>query len=176
MVDVRSLWPDGMPEDIERRAKKSDEPDDDGECECDCRACYDGECEACGEYMASCDTASCRCNGTRSLRSDGKTTKRVDGEDLPASAFLIVGDPEKTETWKLPVKFSTDEKTVSHLRNALARFGQLKDVSAEEKAKAWKRLVSLCKEHGIEVGEDKEKDSLDYTDIARRRVRVAQAQ
>ena len=43
-------------------------------------------------------------------KASGKT-KRVDGEDLPASAFLIVGSADDTSTWKLPVKFSTDDKT-----------------------------------------------------------------
>ena len=43
-------------------------------------------------------------------KGSGKT-KRVAGEDLPASAFLIVGDSQDTSTWKLPVKFSDDAKT-----------------------------------------------------------------
>lgn len=83
-----------------------------------------------------------------------KKTKRVDGEDLTAGDFLYVGDPDKTETWKLPWKFSTEEKTKSHLRNALARFNQA-DIPSEEKDKVWKKLVRLCKEHDIEVSEDK---------------------
>jgi hypothetical protein len=81
-------------------------------------------------------------------------TKRKAGEDLPASAFLIVGDKDDTSTWHLPVKFSTEEKTKSHLRNALARFNQVKGVSAEVKAKAWKRLLTLCRKHGIDVSEE----------------------
>ena len=87
-----------------------------------------------------------------------KNTKRVDDEDLTASCFLIVGDPEKTDTWKLPWKFSTKAKTISHLRDALARFGQLDDVSEEDKKKAWKRLVRLCKQYGIDVSEEKCKE------------------
>lgn len=31
-------------------------------------------------------------------------TKSVDGDDLPASAFLVVEDPEEISTWHLPVK------------------------------------------------------------------------
>lgn len=91
------------------------------------------------------------------MRADRKT-KRVDGEDLDADAFLIVLDPEETDTWKLPWKFSTEEKTVSHLRNALARFGQIDDVPADVKAKAWRRLLKLAADHGIDVSdEDAEK-------------------
>ena len=86
-------------------------------------------------------------------KAAGKT-KRVDGEDLTASCFLIVGDPDDTSTWKLPVKFSTDAKTKSHLRNALARFNQLSGVSEADKKKAWDKLVAMCKEHDIDVSDD----------------------
>lgn len=78
-------------------------------------------------------------------------TKRVDGEDLPASSFLIVLDPERTATWNLPVKFSTEAKTKTHLRDALARFNQLKNVPQDVKDKAWKKLVSLAEAHDIDV-------------------------
>ena len=153
-VDVRALWPDGIPEEV--RAKV--------ECRCPCRACYDGECEECDTHICHCKEETCRCNnGCRAIEGrdkDGKKTKRVDGEDLTASCFIIVGDPDKTETWKLPYKFSSEEKTKSHLRNALARFNQLKGVSAEEKKKAWAKLVRLCKQYGIKVEGEDEKDSL----------------
>jgi hypothetical protein len=112
-VNVRSMFPDGLPGDVEAR--------------------FDLE----GSELRA------------------KKTKSVDGEDLPASAFLIVGDSEKTETWKLPWKFSSEEKTKSHLRNALARFNQLQDVSKEDKDKAWAKLVRLCKQYGIDVDEGK---------------------
>jgi len=81
-------------------------------------------------------------------------TKRVDGEDLTASAFLIVVDAAKTDTWNLPWKFSTDAKTKRHLRDALTRFNQLKDVPNAAKKKAWKRLIALCKKYDIEVTDE----------------------
>jgi len=91
--------------------------------------------------------------------SDGPH-KTVDGEVLHADAFLIVGDKTDPETWHLPWKFSTEEKTLSHLRDALARFDQVEGVSADAKKTAWDKLVSLCKKHGIAVSEDgKEKKS-----------------
>lgn len=82
-------------------------------------------------------------------------TKRVAGEDLPASSFLIVGDKEDTSTWKLPVKFASEPKTKRHLRNALARFNQLKGVSEEDKKSAWKKLVALCEKYDIDVAAEK---------------------
>lgn len=105
-------------------------------------------------------------------------TKAVDGENLTSDCFLIVGDPEKTDTWELPWKFSTEEKTKSHLRDALARFDQMKGVSADKKKAAWTELVKLCEEHGIDVSEDdKQKHgarSLDQADSDRvRRIRIA---
>lgn len=80
-------------------------------------------------------------------------TKMVDGENLTDDCFLIVGDPNKTDTWDLPWKFSDEAKTKSHLRDALGRFNQLKGVSEDDLKAAWSRLVKLCKEHGIAVAD-----------------------
>ena len=84
-----------------------------------------------------------------------KKTKTVDGVALTADCFAHVGDPEKTDTWKLPIKFPGDEeKTKSHIRNALARFEQTEGMSADEKAKAKKKILAAAKEHGIEASEN----------------------
>ena len=90
--------------------------------------------------------------GLRELLKE-KNTKRVDGEDLTASCFAHVGDPEDPETWKLPIKFSDEEKTKSHIRNALARFEQTEGMSAEEKKAAKRKILAAAKEHGIEVSD-----------------------
>jgi hypothetical protein len=83
-----------------------------------------------------------------------KKTKTVDGAELTADCFAYVGDPEDVSTWKLPIKFpGDDEKTKSHIRNALARFEQTEGMSADEKAKAKKKIMAAAKEHGIEVSE-----------------------
>ncbi len=84
------------------------------------------------------------------FRAADKKTRKVDNEDLTFEDFLI-GKADDPSTWKLPVKFSTPEKTKSHLQNALARFNQLKDVSEEEKQAAWTKLVKLAKAAGINV-------------------------
>lgn len=97
------------------------------------------------------------------LRSEAKT-KRVDGEDLTPDCFLIVGDAEKTDTWHLPWKFSIDEKTKSHLRDALARFDQLEGVDEETKKKAYKKLLRLCKKYGIDVSDEEKKSRRDAAD------------
>ena len=89
----------------------------------------------------------------RQLLKEAKT-KTVDGVALSASCFAHVGDASDPETWKLPIKFpGDDEKTKSHIRNALARFEQTEGMSAEEKKAAKKKIMAAAKEHGIDASE-----------------------
>jgi uncharacterized protein len=89
-----------------------------------------------------------------SRADDDKKTKSVDGESLTADCFLIVGDPDKTATWDLPWKFSTDDKIKAHLRDALGRFNQVKGVSDAQLKAAWKQLLKLCKQYGIDISNE----------------------
>lgn len=41
----------------------------------------------------------------------------------------------------------------SHVRNAIARFDQVKDVTEEERDQAWKRIQAAAKRFGVEVKE-----------------------
>lgn len=93
----------------------------------------------------------------RSARASTAKTKRVAGEDLPASAFAYVGDKNDTSTWKLPIKFSSEEKTKRHIRNALARFNQTKGIPDSEKPKVLAKIKAAAKKYGI--GEDSEQNS-----------------
>ncbi|QIK72731.1 hypothetical protein G7070_11175 [Propioniciclava coleopterorum] len=70
---------------------------------------------------------------------------RLDSEerdDLPDSAFAF---PEQR---KLPMV------DADHIRNAIARFDQVEDVTDADRDKAWKRLVAQARKHDIEVSED----------------------
>lgn len=78
-------------------------------------------------------------------------TREVDGEHLTAGDFIYVGNPDDPSTWALPYKFATDEKTKSHLRDALARFDEDEVIPAAHKAEAWAKLVRICGEYGIDV-------------------------
>jgi uncharacterized protein len=133
------------------------DPGTDGDtCDCPCPYCEQDRCEfCCNEY---CRDENCfhgyPANHNALRAKDGEKTKRIDGEDLPASAFLIVLDKDKTETWNLPVHFSTEAKTLTHLKDALARFDQLKDVPEDVKKAAWEKLVKLAESHGINVSDD----------------------
>ena len=89
-------------------------------------------------------------NAPAELKNQVKT-KEVDGEHLTAGDFVYVGNPDDTSTWSLPWHFSTDEKTKSHLRDALARFDQDEVIPASHRDEAYAKLLRLCKEHGIEV-------------------------
>jgi HK97 family phage prohead protease len=163
---VRSL-PEDMPMEVRSRLQKRDLVDGDpvegedvlgdvvGEdkCQCQCAQCLDGDCADCSN--PDCDDPNCSDDNDMEQNSRRMTTtKSVDGENLTADDFLIVGDPSKTDTWHLPWKFSTEEKTVSHLRDALSRFNQVEGVSDEVKKAAWDKLVKLCKEHQIDVSTD----------------------
>ena len=41
----------------------------------------------------------------------------------------------------------------SHVRNAMARFNQVKGVSDDERDAAWVRIKRAAKKHGVEVNE-----------------------
>ena len=41
----------------------------------------------------------------------------------------------------------------SHVRNAIARFNQVKGVSDDERDAAWKRIKAAAKKYDVEVGE-----------------------
>jgi uncharacterized protein len=91
-------------------------------------------------------------------RSDAKT-KKVDGVELRPSSFAYVGDPDKPETWKLPVYFSGDEKkTVDHIKDALARFNQTEGIPNSEKAHVYAKIVGAAKAVGIHVTAEKLED------------------
>lgn len=153
--------------------------DEEKECACRCRACYSAECEECEMHMESCgDPETCAHRMFRDADGDddgdepdddekkslrakksGKKTKKVAGEDLGPGAFAYVGDPNDTSTWKLPIKFSTEEKTKSHIQNALARFNQTQGIPASEKPKVLAKIKAAAKAHGIHVAGEEEKSA-----------------
>jgi hypothetical protein len=44
-------------------------------------------------------------------------------------------------------------ENASHVRNAVARFNQVKDVTDDERDSAWKRIQTAAKKHGVELNE-----------------------
>ena len=41
----------------------------------------------------------------------------------------------------------------AHVRNAIARFNQVRDVSDDERDAAWRRIKAAAKKHGVDVPE-----------------------
>jgi hypothetical protein len=44
-------------------------------------------------------------------------------------------------------------ENASHVRNAVARFNQVKDVTDDERDAAWKRIKAAAKKHGVDIEE-----------------------
>ena len=49
----------------------------------------------------------------------------------------------------------------SHVRNAIARFDQVEDVSDSDRDKAWRRIKAAAKKFDVEVGEDSWRDLME---------------
>ena len=79
------------------------------------------------------------------VKASNKKTKSVAGKDLPSSAFAFVGDPDKTDTWKLPVH------DAAHAQNAMARFNQTEGIPADQKHVVAQHIISAAKKHGVGV-------------------------
>jgi predicted secreted protein len=75
---------------------------------------------------------------TTSKRNDLTTPEK---NRLPDSAFAF---PEQR---KEPL---TD---ASHVRNAVARFDQVIDVTDADRDRAWKRIRAAARKHGVEISE-----------------------
>jgi hypothetical protein len=60
-----------------------------------------------------------------------------------------------------PAKFAFPKQrkepleNASHVRNAVARFDQVKDVSEAERKEAWKRIQAAAKRYGVKVAESR---------------------
>jgi Family of unknown function (DUF6582) len=48
-----------------------------------------------------------------------------------------------------------------HVRNAIARFGQVEGASDAERDRAWQRILAAARRHGVKVSED------DWRDLAK---------
>lgn len=140
--ELRTMFPDGLPESLTNEPKKKQKRN--AECECDCPECEDGDCMNCSD--PECDDPNCE--GSRSEKPGEIKTKAVDGKNLRASDFAFASDPQDTATWNLPLH------DARHVRRALARFNQVRGLSKEEKDAAWKRILSAAKRLKIEVSEE----------------------
>jgi len=63
-------------------------------------------------------------------------------------------DNLKKGAFAFPKERKEPPENTSHVRNALARFNQVKGVSDEERDAAWKRITAAAKKFGVEVSEE----------------------
>ncbi|HEY3739951.1 MAG TPA: DUF6582 domain-containing protein [Bryobacteraceae bacterium] len=57
------------------------------------------------------------------------------------------------EDYAFPKERKEPIHDAAHVRNAIARFNQVKGVSESERDAAWKRIKAAAKKHGVEVNE-----------------------
>lgn len=62
-------------------------------------------------------------------------------------------DDLKKESFAFPKERKEPLENASHVRNAIARFNQVKDVTNDEKDAAWARIEAAAKKHGVEITE-----------------------
>lgn len=72
-----------------------------------------------------------------------------------ASHELNADDRNKMSdsTYAFPKQRKEPLNDASHVRNAIARFDQVKDVSDEEREEAFHRIKAAAKKHGVEMEE-----------------------
>ncbi len=58
-----------------------------------------------------------------------------------------------TGSFAFPKERKEPLENAAHVRNAVARFNQVKDVSDDERDAAWKRIQAAAKKHGVVIEE-----------------------
>lgn len=62
-------------------------------------------------------------------------------------------DDISTRQFAFPKQRKEPLEDARHVRNAVARFDQVKDVTDEERDEAWKRIRAAAKKFGVELNE-----------------------
>jgi hypothetical protein len=68
---------------------------------------------------------------------------------------LSADDREKLEkeSFAFPKERKEPLENATHVRNAVARFNQVKGVSDDERDAAWRRIKAAARKHGVELNE-----------------------
>lgn len=67
-------------------------------------------------------------------------------------------DKLKEKSFAFPDERKEPLENSSHVRNAIARFNQVKGVSYDERDAAWKRIKAAAKKYDVEVSEKSWRD------------------
>ena len=57
--------------------------------------------------------------------------------------------------YAFPIEKKEPLNDAAHVRNAIARFNQVKNVTDKERDEAWKRIKRAAKKFGVEIKEEK---------------------
>jgi Family of unknown function (DUF6582) len=89
---------------------------------------------------------------------------RAHGKDVPRRGErMSTADKDKLadQEFAFPAERKEPLTDARHVRNAIARFGQVEGVSDAERDKAWKRILAAAKRYDVEVSES------DWRDLAK---------
>jgi len=79
----------------------------------------------------------------------GKSRGTEKGEGMSAAQRNRL----KESTFAIPEQRKEPLNDAGHVRNAIARFDQVKDVSDADRDAAWKRIKAAAQKHGVDVSE-----------------------
>jgi hypothetical protein len=88
-------------------------------------------------------------------------SERAHGEEIPpSSAGLSTAEEDRladTE-FAFPEERKEPLTDAAHVRNAIARFDQVEDVTDEERDRAWARIRTAAGKYGVHISEDDWRD------------------
>ena len=83
--------------------------------------------------------------------------ERAHGQDVPrTSEGLSTAEEDRLpdSEFAFPKERKEPINDAAHVRNAIARFDQVEDVTDEERDEAWQRIQKAAEKYGIHMGED----------------------
>jgi hypothetical protein len=81
------------------------------------------------------------------------STHKSDSHDTGKALSTDERKHMNDSTYAFPKQRKEPLNDASHVRNAIARFDQVKDVTDEEREEAFKNIQAAAKKHGVEMKE-----------------------
>jgi hypothetical protein len=88
-------------------------------------------------------------------------TDRAHGQKVPRQSqgmSTAAKDDLKAKEFAFPKERKEPLTDARHVRNAIARFDQVEDVTDAERDQAWKRILAAAKRYDVEVSESSWRD------------------
>jgi hypothetical protein len=100
---------------------------------------------------------------TMPAKSTKKTATKSAKKTTTKPGKLSTAEKDKlpNKTYAFPAKRKEPLEDASHVRNAMARFNQVKDVTDEERKEAFANIKKAAKKFGVEVNEKDWKELAD---------------